>query len=134
MPSETSNPALGEATGFGNTSRTAADHSRDMSKPATAQALRVVNLRHVVKNTLRGFFDLQLASGMVLVGCGLHVKRSHVWVQMPSRSFEASDGTISWVPTVDFVDRETRSRFQTIAVAAASQAFQIAATEEEEGQ
>ena len=126
MPSETLGPDCARgASEPGNSSSATADASRNIPNRSTAQ-VRVVNARPIVRNTLRGFFDLQLASGMVLVGCALHRKRSHVWVQMPARSFEASDGTISWVPTVDFVDRETRSRFQTIAVAAASQAFMVA--------
>ena len=93
------------------------------------------NVRHIVKNTLRGFADIELASGLVLLGCAVHQKRSHAWIQMPSRSFESDDGTVKWIATVDFVDSATRARFQKIALAAASEAFpEIAATQEEQAQ
>ena len=89
------------------------------------------NVRRVVKNTLRGFFDLELASGLVLLNCAVHQKRSHAWIQMPSRSFEAGDGTVKWIATVDFIDSATRSRFQQLALTAAREVFELAAKQEE---
>ena len=93
------------------------------------------NVRKIVKNTLRAFVDLELASGLVLLGAALHQKRSHWWLQMPSRSFESSDGTITWIATVDFIDSATRARFQKIALEALREHFpELAAKEEEEAQ
>jgi hypothetical protein len=40
-----------------------------MSPPAVA-----LNFKPFEKNTLRGFFDLELASGLILRGCSLHKK------------------------------------------------------------
>ena len=98
-----------------------------MSPPAIAR-----NVRRVVKYTLRAFVDLELASGLVLLNCAFHVKRSHRWVQLPSRSFEADDGTVRWVSTVDFVDAATRARFQKIALEALREHFPELQQQQEE--
>ena len=92
------------------------------------------NVRHIVRNTLRGFADIELASGLVLLGCAIHVKRSHVWIQMPSRSFESGDGSAKWIATVDFIDSETRAQFQKLALEALREHFPELETKEEEAQ
>ena len=53
---------------------------------------------------MKGFFDLELASGMMLAGCTLH----------------------DWVKIVDFRDKETGYRFQQMIVSLAVEAWQKA--------
>ena len=81
------------------------------------------NPRRVEKNTLRGFFDLELASGLVLKGCALHLSHGKYWIGLPARPFETPEGAKSWAPVVDFRDRSTKDKFQALALAAAAEHF-----------
>ena len=90
-----------------------------------------INPRPLVRNTLLGFVDIELASGLILRGCTVHKKRSHAWVGLPARPFKSANGKF-WLPCVDFANTAARARFQTIALAAAAEHFpELAATEEE---
>ena len=73
---------------------------------------RVLAFKTFEKNTLRGFFDLELPSGMVLVGCALHEKHSKFWIGLPAKPYTAADGSLAWSKIVDFRDARTRGRFQ----------------------
>jgi hypothetical protein len=73
---------------------------------------RILFFKLVEKNTLRGFFDLELPSGMILSGCMVHTKNDQWWVGLPSKPYTAADGTQSWSKIVDFRDGKTRDRFQ----------------------
>jgi hypothetical protein len=84
----------------------------------TQAAAVVLGARRVEKNTLRGFFDLRLPSGLVLRGCSLHLSHGRWWVGMPSQSYTNRDGAQAWSPIVDFTDARSRKRFQEVALAA----------------
>lgn len=88
--------------------------------PQRASAL---NPRPHVKNTLRGFFDLALPSGMVLRGCTLLVKGDHTWVGLPGRRYVDADGVETWANVIDFSDRVAKDQFQRIALQAAQEVF-----------
>jgi hypothetical protein len=85
----------------------------------TAPAPVVLNFKSFEKNSLKGFFDLELASGMMLAGCTLHESHGKFWVGLPARPYATPDNSQSWVKIVDFRDKRTAAKFQEMAVAAA---------------
>lgn len=89
------------------------------SVPAPGPQARILGFKPFEKNTLRGFFDIELASGLILRGCTLHTKTGKFWVGLPAKPYEGIDGGRNWAAIVDFRDKRTASRFQEIAVAAA---------------
>ncbi len=98
-----------------------------IAAPAAARALHP---RRHEKNTLRGFFDLALPSGMIVKGCTLHVKGARAWVGLPGKPYLAAGGE-TWANVIDFRDRASKDRFQKLALEAAAQAFPEAAGHEE---
>jgi hypothetical protein len=70
------------------------------------------------KNTLKGFFTLQLPSGMVIHGLTAHVKGESRWIGLPGQKFVKTDGTTSYTPVIEFTDRLTADRFRDLALAA----------------
>jgi hypothetical protein len=92
-----------------------------MSAPPLIQ-----NFKPYSKNTLLGFFDVELPSGMILAGCCLHEKNGHYWTGLPGRQYTKDDGTQWWSKVVDFRDKTTHRKFQDLvtplAVAALEQA------------
>ena len=106
-------------------------HSDAAARP---QAV-ALNARRLEKNTLRGFFDLQLSSGLVLRSCSLHFSHGRWWVGMPAKPYKTAAGAEAWTQIVDFADTRTRRRFQEIALDAAAEAFPevVSAAEQEPG-
>jgi hypothetical protein len=82
-----------------------------------------VNFKRLERNSLRGFFDLALAAGVILRGCFLHEKNDRFWVGLPGKPYTAADGTQAWANIVDFRDKEHRDRFQEMATQAALAAY-----------
>jgi hypothetical protein len=95
---------------------------------ATAPIIR--NFKPYEKNTLKGFFDLRLASGMILCGCTLHEKNNRFWIGLPAKPYTTDSGSQTWAKLIDFEDKKTHERFQTImtplAIAALEQARRAA--------
>jgi hypothetical protein len=82
---------------------------------------RAFNFKPLRKRSLRGFFDLELPSGLILRGCGWHSdEKGNDWVSLPSRPYTALDGSTKYTNVVDFADdaSEARKRFQQQALAA----------------
>ena len=82
--------------------------------------------RPLEKGTLLGFFNLELASGLVLRGLTLHDQAGKRWVGLPGRAQVGEDGKQLvdpttgkrlWLPTVE-VKRHRREKFQSEALAA----------------
>jgi DNA-binding cell septation regulator SpoVG len=68
--------------------------------------------------TLRGFANLQLASGLIIKDVGVHIRDSGAkWISMPSRRYEAN-GETKYFPYVDFKDAATKANFQKQTLAA----------------
>jgi hypothetical protein len=84
------------------------------------------NFKHYTKNTLLGFFDLELPSGMILRGCTLHHKSDldRWWVSLPSKDFKKDDGTTGYSAIVEFKEKEKQYKFNDAATAAAREAFE----------
>jgi hypothetical protein len=79
-----------------------------MRKRAARPSATVLCARRVEKNSLRGFFDLRLPSGLVLRSCSLHLSHNRWWVGMPVQSYTNADGERSWSAVVDFADDRTQ--------------------------
>jgi hypothetical protein len=90
----------------------------------TTPAIR--NFKYLERNTLRGFFDLELPSGLVLSGCPLHTKGERWWIGMPAKPYTKPDGEQTWAKIVDFRDKQTSDRFQETIIPIAREAFERA--------
>jgi hypothetical protein len=73
---------------------------------------------HKEDSSLRGYFQLQLGSGMVITGLSLHEKGKVRWVGTPGQSFKRSDGTTGYSRTIAFADREIEDNFRRQALRA----------------
>jgi len=89
--------------------------------------MNAMNWRRVEKNTLRGFFDLVLPSGIVVKGCTFHRKDDASWVGLPASPQLDRDGKalitpktgkIAYTAVIEIPDRPTRDKFQAQALAA----------------
>ncbi len=89
----------------------------------TAQPAAALNAKKHEKNTLRGFFDLALPSGLIIKGCSLRVKGSRAWIGLPGRPYVDSSGAETWANIVDFRDKASKDRFQKVALEAAAEVF-----------
>lgn len=76
----------------------------------------VKGFRFYSKGSLKGFFDCQLPSGMIATGCQLHETNGRFWIGLPARSYVNAEGEQAWCRIIDFVDKETRGRFQGLVV------------------
>jgi hypothetical protein len=85
----------------------------------TAPAPVILNFKAFEKYSLKGFFDIELASGMILAGCTLHESQRKFWVGLPARPYAKPDNSQSC-----FRDKRTAAKFQEMAVAAAVAAFE----------
>jgi hypothetical protein len=80
-------------------------------------SIRISGAKPFVKNTLRGFFDLEFAdTGMILRGCAFHEREGKHWIGWPAQSYVKKDGTKSWVNIVDFRDNKTKYLMQDEAI------------------
>jgi hypothetical protein len=74
--------------------------------------IRISNVKPFKKNSLIGFFDLQLPGlGMILRGCMLHEREGKNWIGYPGRPYKKEDGSETWANVVDFTDNKTRYLF-----------------------
>src|SRR5262245_60487786 len=108
-------PPFAERAGSSELSNTASS----TPKPAAT----ATNFRRFEKSTLKAFFDLELASGLVLCGCTLRY-RERWWVGFPGRPYKDQDRNETWAKVVDSSSKTARDRFQQIAVDAALAAYE----------
>jgi hypothetical protein len=94
------------------------------ASPRASRAFEALNFRHCERNTLRGFFDLRLPSGLILRGASLHWKDGKHWVGLPARSYAGADGGQKWAALVDFASAKRRKRFQELATEAVLSAYE----------
>lgn len=71
--------------------------------------VRVFNFNYKLKGSLRGLFDVELASGLILHG---HSSHDHFWVGLPARLYLKDDGSQNWSKVVGFRDKPTSDKFQ----------------------
>ena len=68
----------------GLVARTPPSAPAQADRQTPSPAMRATNVRRCRKNTLRGFFDLVLPSGLILRGCALHLSHGRHWVETPA--------------------------------------------------
>jgi hypothetical protein len=85
--------------------------------------ITISNVKPLLKNTLRGFFDVELPSGLKLNGCQLHEKNDRRWIGLPAREWAKPDGSKSWTPMVEIPDRDARDKFMAAVVPLAERAL-----------
>jgi DNA-binding cell septation regulator SpoVG len=88
-----------------------------MPTPRAARAV-ASNWKSYTKGTLRGFFTLELSSGLVIHNLSLHVKADSRWVGMPATKYTKDDGTVSYTPILEFTSRGAADRFRDLAIEA----------------
>jgi hypothetical protein len=54
--------------------------------------MKLLEFKPLVKNTLRGFVDVELGIGLQIKGATLRVTEGRPWVGMPSRPMMGADG------------------------------------------
>ena len=89
-------------------------------------AVRCVGFTRLERGSLLGFADLEMDSGMVLLGCTFHASNGNRWCNPPGRPqldsgrkpIVGGDGKIVYAACVQFVDAKTRFRWSAEAVAA----------------
>jgi hypothetical protein len=89
--------------------------------PAVAQQFIASDWKPYSKNTLQGFFNLTLPSGLIIRECSYHERDSKSWVAMPAKPWVKQDGSTSYVTILEFVDKQTQYEFGCLAVAAIEQ-------------
>jgi hypothetical protein len=83
----------------------------------------ISNARKLSKGALRGFFDVELPSGLKLNGCTLLEKDGKRWIGLPSREWQKPDGTKSYMPIVEIPDRDARDKFAAAVLPLAERAL-----------
>jgi hypothetical protein len=86
----------------------------------------VTNFQPINSGALRGFCDVALPSGMVLLRCGIFSKDGRCWALPPSKQVIGRDGAVQrnpdgkakYEPTVSFTDRATADRWSTAVIEA----------------
>lgn len=97
---------------------------RNGGAPSGVPAPAILEWRPFEKNTLRGFFAVQLPSGMVLHQCTLHRGRNSDWIGFPA-SAQVRDGQAvvlngkqQYNKLIEIPDRQRRDAFQASVLAA----------------
>lgn len=80
--------------------------------------MRVLKFQPHEKNTLRGFLEVEMPSGMCVRDLTLHKKNGKRWIGYPSKPFTKEDGSQGWVNQIWFEDKEIHSKFQAQILAA----------------
>jgi hypothetical protein len=88
-------------------------------------AFTIINAKVLRKNSLVGFFDLQMPSGLIVRGAMLFEKAGKRWVGFPSKEWVKADGTKSYSPLLEFTSREIADKFQAAVLPLAEEAFDL---------
>jgi hypothetical protein len=76
--------------------------NRRVAQPRRGTQARILDFKPFEKNTLRAFFSLELASGLILRGCTLHTKNGKFWVGLPAKPYTTDTGAQSWAANYRF--------------------------------
>ncbi|HEX8010807.1 MAG TPA: hypothetical protein VF814_07735 [Casimicrobiaceae bacterium] len=88
--------------------------------------MRCVTWRPLARGSLQGFADIEMPSGLILIGCTLHRSNGKAWCSPPSRPqldaerkpMLGDNGKILYAPIVEFADKRLRYKWSDLAVAA----------------
>ena len=89
-----------------------------MAADARVSSLEIENFKPYVKNTLFGFVDVRLPSGLIICGVTLHRKDGSRWCGLPAREYLKDDGSKAWMPVVRFASRDVANKFRDQVLAA----------------
>jgi hypothetical protein len=71
--------------------------------------MKILKFKEYEKNTLRGFIDVEMPSGMIVKGLTWHKKEDgekvSEWLGLPAREYTKEDGSKGYANQVDFVTR-----------------------------
>lgn len=105
------------------------DPSADHLEEDPINKVSISNWKLLGHGALKGSFDAELGSGVVLHQCSLFEKAGRYWITTPQHSYRAG-GVVRYKPLVSFADRSTAALFNDAALQAlralpeAKQAFQ----------
>jgi len=91
--------------------------------------MRISNFRSYEKNTLKGFIEVELPSGMILKNITWHQRDDKEWIGLPAREYKKDDGSTGYANVVDFVDKTTYWKFTHAVLDALRESFFEAAGE-----
>jgi hypothetical protein len=94
----------------------------------TPAAYTVSNARQYKKNTLIGYFTLQMPSGLRIRDMMLHESHGKRWVHFSSKEWVNPDGSKGYSPILEFASREVSDRFQAIVLPIAERALLVEPT------
>jgi len=80
--------------------------------------MKVLAFREYRKNTLQGFAEVELPSGMRIRDLSLHERNGERWIAYPAKQFTKEDGSQGWLNLVYFADRKVNGEFQKSVLAA----------------
>lgn len=96
--------------------------------------MKVLDWRECRRNTLLGFGDLQMDSGLIVKDVSFHAKDGSQWATPPGRPMldadrnviRGTDGKVAYSLAIDFVDKHTRRQWSDAAVRALSRYLGLA--------
>jgi len=74
--------------------------------------MRVLEFRPVVKNTLRGFFTLELFNKIQIKDCTLHEKDGRPWIGFPGIPWTDKDGKTAYKNVIFIPDKQVLEAMQ----------------------
>jgi len=87
--------------------------------------MKCVSFKSLERGSLLGFADLQMDSGLILLGCTFHESNGKRWCSPPGRPQLDGDkkpmlenGKVIYAPVIDFADKSLRFKWSAQAVAA----------------
>ena len=91
--------------------------------------MHIRNWKPCEKATLRGFFSIVSSRGLIIHSIQLHERNGEKWITLPAREYRDARGEKQYSRFIDFIDDETRNRFQTSVLESLNNYFTEAANE-----
>lgn len=79
---------------------------------SATEHVRISDWKAIQKNTLRGFYTVELPSGMVIHKCSLHEKNGQRWIGLPTEKYSKRDGTTAYSILIEFTSRQVEGNFR----------------------
>ena len=87
--------------------------------------MKILKFRRYQKNTLRGFIEVELPSGLIIKDITWHQKEDREWLGLPARQYEKEDGSTGWSNQVDFSDKSIYWSFVNKVLAALREHLEV---------
>ena len=69
------------------------------------EKMKILKFRRYEKNTLKGFIEVELPSGLIIKDITWHQKEDREWLGLPARQYDKEDGSKGWANLVEFSDK-----------------------------